>query len=120
MNVPLLDLQAQLAPIEADIKRAVLSVVESGRYIMGPEVEGLEEEIAAYCGSAHAVGVTSGTDALLAALMAFDVGPGDLVVTTPYSFFATAGVVARLNATPVLVDIDPVSYNIDPSRSKPG
>ncbi|MBX3177629.1 MAG: DegT/DnrJ/EryC1/StrS family aminotransferase [Candidatus Hydrogenedentes bacterium] len=114
MNVPLLDLQAQLAPIEADIKRAVLSVVESGRYIMGPEVEGLEAEIAAYCGSAHAVGVTSGTDALLAALMAFDVGPGDLVVTTPYSFFATAGVVARLNATPVLVDIDPVSYNIDP------
>lgn len=115
MNVPLLDLQAQLAPIEADIKKVILDLVDSGRYVMGPEVDGLEAEIAEYCGVSHAIGVTSGTDALLVALMALEVGPGDLVITTPYSFFATAGVIARLNATPVFVDIEPKSYNLDPA-----
>lgn len=114
MHVPLLDLKAQLTPIETEIKAAVNAVIDSTRYVMGPEVDGLEAEIAAYTGVAFGIGMTSGTDALLVALMALDVGPGDLVVTTPYSFFATAGVVARLNATPVFVDIDPANYNIDP------
>jgi len=115
MGVPLLDLKAQLQPLESDIKRAVNEVIDSTRYIMGPKVEELETKIAGYVDAKHGIGVTSGTDALLISLMALDVGPGDLVVTTPYSFFATAGVIARLNATPVLVDIDPQTYNIDPT-----
>ena len=113
MKVPLLDLQAQLKPIEKEIKEAVLEVIESGRYIMGPKVEELESKIASYCNTAFALGVTSGTDALLISLMGLDVGPGDFVLTTPYSFFATAGVVARLNATPIFIDINPDTYNID-------
>ncbi len=114
MKVPLLDLNAQLEPIRDDIKAAVNEVIDSTRYVGGPKVEKLEEEIAAYCECSHAVGVTSGTDALLISLMALDITAGDIVLTTPYSFFATAGVVARLGARPVFVDIDPVSYNIDP------
>lgn len=118
MQIPLLDLNAQLDPIRDEIKSAVLDVIDSTRYIMGPKVEALEEQIADYCGTAHAIGVTSGTDALLVSLMALDIKPGDWVVTTPYSFFATAGVIARLNAVPKFVDIDPETYNLDPKLLK--
>ncbi len=114
MKVPFLDLKAQLGPLEADIKAAVIEVVNSTRYIMGPKVEEFEARIAEYVGAKHGIGVSSGTDALLASLMALDVGPGDLAITTPYSFFATAGAVARLNATPVFIDIDPATYNLSP------
>jgi dTDP-4-amino-4,6-dideoxygalactose transaminase len=116
MKVPLLDLQAQLEYLEADLVAAVTRVVQSTRYIQGPEVEALEEEIAAYCGAAYGVGVSSGTDALLISLMSLGIGQGDKVLTTPYSFFATMGVILRLGAVPVFADIDPVSYNIDPAR----
>ena len=116
MKVPLLDIKAQLDPIRSEIKKAVEDVIDSTQYIMGPKVSALEERIAAYCGASYAVGVSSGTDALLISLMALDVQPDDLVITTPYSFFATAGVIARLRAIPVLVDIQEDTYNIDPNR----
>jgi dTDP-4-amino-4,6-dideoxygalactose transaminase len=116
MGVPLLDLKAHHEPLQKEILDAVEQVFKSQAFILGAEVGKLEERVAAYCQTKYGIGVTSGTDALLIALMALGVGPGDEVITSPYSFFATAGVVARLGAKPVLVDIDPKTFNIDPSR----
>jgi dTDP-4-amino-4,6-dideoxygalactose transaminase len=116
VHVPLLDLNAQLDRIKDDLHAAVTEVVDSCRYIMGPKVTGLEEAIAEYTGTRAGIGVSSGTDALLVALMGLEIGTGDLVITSPYSFFATAGAVSRLGAIPVFVDIDPDSYNLSPQR----
>ncbi len=112
----MLDLQAQLSYLENDLIAAVTRVIKSTRYIQGPEVESLELEIAAYSGAACGIGVASGTDALLVSLMALGIGPGDKVLTSPYSFFATMGVILRVGAIPVFADIDPVSFNIDPNK----
>ena len=116
MTVPLLDLKAQYAEIRADVDAAVRSVMESARFIGGPEVSGLEAEVARYSQCAHAIGCASGTDALLLSLWALGVGPGDEVITSAYSFFASAGTIANNGATPVFVDIDPRTYNLDPHR----
>ena len=113
--VPLLDLKAQYAQIRNEIEPVVKEVIESQYFIMGPKVKEFEDNIANYCNVKHALGVSSGTDAILLALMALDIKPGDEVITTTYSFFATAGCISRLNAIPVFVDIDPESFNIDPA-----
>jgi len=114
MKIPLLDLGSQLLPLRDEIITAVTNVVDSTTYIQGPEVLGLEQEIAQYCNVSTATGVSSGTDALLVALMALGIGPGDRVLTTSYSFFATMGVILRCGALPVFADINEESFNIDP------
>jgi dTDP-4-amino-4,6-dideoxygalactose transaminase len=116
VNVPLLDLQPQYASIRADVLAAITRVCDSQHFIMGPEVEGLEAELAAAIGARFAIAVSSGTDALLVALMALGIGPGDEVITPTFSFFATAGCVSRVGATPVFVDVDPVTLMLDAER----
>jgi dTDP-4-amino-4,6-dideoxygalactose transaminase len=116
MKVPLLDLKAQYKTIKDEILAVTDEIYESQYFILGPHVEKLEKEIASYCSSKYSVGVSSGTDALIISLMAAGIGPGDSVITTPYTFFATAGSIARVGAKPVFVDVDPDTYNISPEK----
>jgi dTDP-4-amino-4,6-dideoxygalactose transaminase len=116
MNVPLLDLKAQYQTIKGRVLEITEQIYVSQHFILGPHVETLEKKITRYCGCGHAVGVSSGTDALVIALMAAGIGPGDRVISTPYTFFATAGAIARVGATPLFVDIDPETYNLSPEK----
>ena len=116
-KVPLLDVRAQNAPLREALLGAVAKVVDAGAFILGPEVEAFEKELAARLGARRAVGLSSGTDALLVALMALGVRPGDEVVTTPFTFYATVGCIARLGARPVFADIDARTFNLDPAAA---
>ncbi len=116
MNVPLLDLRAQYLTIKDEVRAELDEVYESQHFILGPKVVALEQAIARTCGAAYAVGVSSGTDALLSALMALGLSTGDEVITTPYTFFATAGSIVRAGARPIFIDIDPASFNLEPSQ----
>jgi len=116
MQVPLLDLKIQYRALKDEIEPVIRDICDSQYFILGPKVASFEEKMAAYCGTAHAVGCASGSDALVLALMALDVKRDEEVLTTPYTFFATAGAVARLCAVPVFLDIDPVTYNLDPDK----
>ncbi|MBI9080406.1 MAG: DegT/DnrJ/EryC1/StrS family aminotransferase [Pseudodesulfovibrio sp.] len=118
MSIPFIDLKAQYREIEIAVKKGIDGVLERGAYVMGPEIADLEERLSSFSAVRHAVGCGSGTDALVMALMAFDIGPGDAVFTTPFTFMATAEAIALLGATPVFVDIDPVTFNIDPGDLK--
>ncbi|RQO71614.1 aminotransferase DegT [Aquitalea sp. FJL05] len=115
MSIQFIDLKAQYQHLKADIDARIHAVLDHGQYIMGPEVKEVEQQLAAYTGVKHAIGVCDGTKALLIALMALGVGRGDEVITTPFTFIATGEMIALLGATPVFVDIDPISYNIDPA-----
>jgi dTDP-4-amino-4,6-dideoxygalactose transaminase len=112
MHVPLLDLKVQYAAIRAEIRTVIDAVLDSQYFVLGANVGALETEVARYCGVPHAVGVASGSDALLLALMAIGIGPGDEVITTPYTFFATAAAVVRLGGVPVFVDVEPMTLNL--------
>ncbi|HAS89056.1 MAG TPA: aminotransferase DegT, partial [Desulfovibrio sp.] len=116
MGIPFIDLKKQFSRIEKQVRENMDTVLDHGAYIMGPEIKALEERLAEYCGTKHALGCASGTDALTLALMSLDVKPGDAVFTTPFTFFATAETIALTGATPVFVDIDPVTFNIDPEK----
>ncbi len=116
MKVPLLDLKPQYQSIREEIFPVINEVMEKQQFILGPNVAEIEEKIAQYCGSKHAIGVNSGSDALLLSLMAINIKPGDIVITTPYTFFATVGSICRLGAAPLFVDINPDTFNIDPEK----
>lgn len=116
--IPFIDIQAQFARIESRVRKQIDDVFKHGQFIMGPEVAELEDRLAGFCQTRHAVVCSSGTDALLMALMAHDIGPGDLVLTSPFTFVATGEVISLLGATPVFVDVNPMTYNLDPDKLK--